>query len=110
MGSKAKRPLAADRLERARKDADSAARASDRAARARAAQPPRDPTGEYHVAMAEVARASGRDVVDLLDLWDERAAIREYDGGASRADAEREAAAEVRALFAPEQPHLPWEA
>jgi hypothetical protein len=105
-----KRPApAAERLARARKDAETAARAADRAARARAAQPPRDPTGEHHVTMAEVARRSGRDVVDLIDIWDERAAIREYEGETDRAAAEREAAAEVVAMFAPEQPRLPWE-
>jgi hypothetical protein len=93
-------------LERARKAAADAARAADRAARARAAQPQRDPTGEHHATIAEVAQRSGRDVVDLLDLWDERAAIREYDGEASRADAEREAAAEVEQMFAPKQPEL----
>ena len=97
-------------LERARKVESDAARAADRAARARAAQPPCDPTGEHHAAIAEVAQRSGRDVVDLLDLWDERAAIREYEGEASRADAEREAAAEVRQMFAPRQEAMPWEA
>lgn len=111
MPAKPSKPSPAERLERARRDAATAARAADRAARSRAAQPTRDPTGEYHVAMAEVARVSGRDVVELLDIWDERAAIREYDGTASRADAEREAADEVAAMFAPkpDQPQLPWE-
>ncbi len=58
--------------------------------------------------MVDVALRSGRDVVDLLD--NERAAICEYDGNMSRADAEREAAAEVTAMFAPDQPQLPWDA
>jgi len=94
---------------RARKIAAEALRAADRAARARAAQSPRDPTGEHHAAIAELAQRSGRDVDELLDLWDERAAIREYDGAVSRAIAEREAVAEVQQMFAPQQPPLPWE-
>lgn len=69
---------------------------ADRIARARAAQPPRDPSGEHHQAIREIADESGRDVVDLLDLWDERAATRQYDGNLSRADAERLAVDDVR--------------
>lgn len=82
--------------------------AADRAARARAATPPRDPTSERHAAIAELAQRTDRNVDDLLDLWDEHAAIREYDGTATRADAERDAAAEVEQMFAPRQPALPW--
>lgn len=62
---------------------------ADRVARARAANPPRDPTGAHHAAIAELASETGRDVVDLLDWWDEAAAVREYDGNVSRTDAER---------------------
>lgn len=76
---------------------------ADRVARARAAQPPRDPTGEHHEAMADLARSSGREVVELLDLWDERAATREYEGAADRATAEREATAELVAMFGTRQ-------
>ena len=36
-----------------------------------------------------------REVWPLLDLWEERAAIREYDGGQPREDAERDAYMEV---------------
>lgn len=36
-----------------------------------------------------------REVWPLYDEWQERAAIREYDGGLDRADAEREAYREV---------------
>lgn len=97
------------RLERARRDAAIAARAADRAVRARAAQPPRDPTGEHHAAVADVARRCGRDVDELLDIFDERAAIREYDGATNRADSEREAAIEVEVMFAPKQPAFSWE-
>lgn len=91
----ARRP-SSELVDRARRVAESAARAADRAARAHAAQPQRDPTGEHHATISAVAQRSGRDVV-------------EYDGAASRADAEREAAAEVEQMFAPRQPALPWE-
>jgi len=56
-----------------------------------------------------IAPPPGARVVDLLDIWDERAAIREYDGTASRADAEGDAALEVESMFAPLQPRLLWE-
>jgi hypothetical protein len=76
---------------------------ADRIARAKAKTPAQDPTGEHHVSIAAIARASGRDVVELLDLWDERAAIRQYDGGQSRADAEAGAVTDIEAQFAPMQ-------
>lgn len=59
--------------------------------------------------IAGVALRSGRELDDLLDIFDERAAVREYDGAASRADAERESALEVENMFAPKQPALPWD-
>lgn len=40
-------------------------------------------------------RAACREAWPLFDAWEERAAIREYDGQQSRADAERAAYAEV---------------
>lgn len=103
------RAVTPDRIEGARRDAAIAARVADLAARARAAQPPRDPTGQHHATIANVARRSGRDVGHLLNIFDERAAVREYDGATSRADAEHEAAREVEATFAPKQAILPWE-
>jgi hypothetical protein len=72
---------------------------ADRIARARAKNPPQDPTGEYHEAIAEIAQRTGRDVSDLLDLWDERAAIRQYEGCTDRATAERMAVADVETMF-----------
>lgn len=72
---------------------------ADRIARARAAQPQRDPTGEHHAEIAAIAREAGRDVADLLDEWDERAAIREYDGRTDRAEAERLAVEDVRSAY-----------
>lgn len=74
---------------------------ADRIARARSKNPPQDPTGEHHVALAEIAQHCGRDVGDLVDEWHERAASREYLGGVTRADAERSAVADVRAAYAP---------
>ena len=71
---------------------------ADRAARARAAQPPRDPTGEHHDALCELAKRSGRDVVELLDLWDERAAVRTWEGEQDQLAAEREAVSDVREI------------
>lgn len=40
-------------------------------------------------------RMACREVWPILDLWEERAAIREFDGGMSRAEAEAAAYAEV---------------
>ena len=45
---------------------------------------------------------------DALAEWEERAAIREYDGGQRRADAERDAEAEVRAAQGPTDPLARW--
>lgn len=35
-----------------------------------------------------LAVKSGRQIVDICEMWNERAAIREYDGGKSRREAE----------------------
>jgi hypothetical protein len=74
---------------------------ADRIARARAKNPPQDPTGEHHEAIAEIAQRCGRDVGELVDEWHERAASREYLGGITRDDAERLAVADVRSAYAP---------
>jgi hypothetical protein len=42
-----------------------------------------------------LARSAGRDRDDVLEYWSERAAIREYDGGMTRAAAEGRAWADV---------------
>lgn len=73
----------------------------DRVMRARRANPPRDPDGSCHEEIAAIARETGRDVADMLDIWDERAAIRQYDGETDRYEAERLAVEDVRQLFAP---------
>lgn len=100
MGNKAARKV--DAAEQARKRVADL-QLADRIARARAKNPPQDPTGEHHEAIAEIARAAGRDVVEMLDCWDERAAIRQYEGGADRATAERDAVTDIEAQFAPMQ-------
>lgn len=42
---------------------------------------------------------AGVDIDEVVELWSERAAVREYDGGQSRADAERDAVGDVRRLI-----------
>jgi hypothetical protein len=39
--------------------------------------------------LALLAKRSKRTLADVTELWEERAAIREYDGGKRRVDAER---------------------
>jgi hypothetical protein len=76
---------------------------ADRIARAKAKNPPQDPTGEHHESIAKIARHIGRDTCTLLDEWDERAAIRQYEGGQDRASAERDAVTDIEATYAPMQ-------
>ena len=59
----------------------------DRVRRARMATPPRG--APYYERCAELARAVGLEPCDVMDDWDERAAIRQYDGNVSRDEAER---------------------
>lgn len=100
MGNKAAKKVdAADQARRRVADLQLA----DRIARARAKTPPQDPSGQHHESIAKIARAAGRDVVELLDEWDERAAIRQYEGGVDRATAERDAVTDIEARFAPMQ-------
>ncbi len=47
-------------------------------------------------ACIELARTLGVDAEALVEEWTERAAIREFEGGQSRADAERDALDDVR--------------
>ena len=44
-----------------------------------------------------LARRFGVDEADLVERWSERAAVREYDGGMTREQAETAALADVRA-------------
>lgn len=43
--------------------------------------PPRDPHGDYKRIIRELALRVGKPFADLLDEWDERAAIATWDGG-----------------------------
>lgn len=45
--------------------------------------------------LALLAKRSGRTIAEVTELWDERAAIREYEGMARRVDAERDAITDV---------------
>lgn len=48
----------------------------------------------------ELAERAGVDVADVVEYWEERAAIREIDGGQERAAAERGALDDIRELLA----------
>ena len=50
-------------------------------------------------ACIELARTLGVAEDVLVEQWAERAAIREFEGGQSRADAERDALEDVRVAF-----------
>lgn len=52
-------------------------------------------------ACIELAKRFGADADDVIELWLERAAVREYDGGLSRAEAEVAALEDVRADLDP---------
>jgi hypothetical protein len=45
--------------------------------------------------LALIAKRSKRTIEDVTERWHERAAIRQYDGGATRRDAERDALNDV---------------
>ena len=50
-------------------------------------------------ACTELARRVGIDPEDVIESWIERAAIREFEGGQSRADADRDALEELRHAY-----------
>lgn len=70
---------------------------TDRVRRARLAQPPRGT--EWYVAAGELAAEIGADVNDVLDDFDYHASVREYDGGVTRAEAERLGFEDVRERY-----------
>lgn len=70
---------------------------ADRISRARTATPPRG--AEWYTRSAELAELVGADVNAVIDEFDERASVREYLGGVTRADAERLAFEDVRERF-----------
>jgi hypothetical protein len=45
--------------------------------------------------LQRLAKRSGRTLDDVTELWTERAAIRQHDGGARKVDAERDALDDV---------------
>ena len=68
--------------------------------RMRAAQSAnRDPGGRWHAACAYLAREARAPIIDVLDEWDERAAIAEFVGNLPRAESEAQAFAETQARF-----------
>jgi hypothetical protein len=74
-----------------------------RAAAVRAADATRDPDGAYHRRCRELADLAGVDVSDVLDEWEERAAVREYLGETSRDEANRLAMADVIERLRPQR-------
>lgn len=69
----------------------------------RRARPPKtDVTGEHVAMLCALAKRLGLDHVELIEEWDERAAVREYDGEMSRHEAERLAAEDVRLAHEPQ--------
>ncbi|MGL4445713.1 MAG: hypothetical protein ACRCU1_18965 [Alsobacter sp.] len=73
-----------------------AAQLADRVARGKVAG--RDPTGRHMAAVCVLARRTKIDPLHLLDDWDERAAVREFEGGLSRALAEEGAVVDVESM------------
>lgn len=54
----------------------------------------------------QIAAASGRSPLDVLEFWLERAAIRQYDAGMTRPAAEAAAYEDCVTHFAPSRPSL----
>lgn len=79
---------------------------ADRVRRARAADPPRDPLGIHFAALSALAQEHGFDLADMLDEFDERAAVRQYDAGVTRTEAERLAEEDVRERYLRRQGRL----
>ena len=50
-------------------------------------------------ACIELASRAGVDPDELVEWWEERAAVREYDGGQSRPEAEADALDDMRAML-----------
>jgi hypothetical protein len=77
--------------------------AEQRAEAVRAADATRDPDGSFHRRCRALADDLGLDVVEVLDEWEERAAVREYLGEAVRSEANRLAFADVEARLLPQR-------
>ena len=63
--------------------------------RVRRARPPK----RDESAAIELAQEFGADVADVLELYDERSGVREYEGNVSRAEAESGALQDVRDIL-----------
>jgi hypothetical protein len=50
-------------------------------------------------ACIELAEAAGVDADELVEWWEERAAVREYDGNQPRPEAEHDALEDMRAML-----------
>ncbi len=72
----------------------------------RATPPGSDPSGVHTEEICALSKRLGLDHVELLDAWSEHAALREYDGELSRAEAERLAVEDVRERFDPQRKHI----
>lgn len=65
------------------------------------ARPPRtDPTGERLAEVVEIAKRYGLDVDDMIEWFEERAAVRRWDGGYDNEEAERLAVGDVEEIAA----------
>ena len=53
-------------------------------------------------AVVALAKRVRREQVEIIEAWEERAAIREYDGNQWRAAAEADALSDVRRMFEPQ--------
>ena len=51
------------------------------------------------VACIQLAETAGVDPDELIEWWEERAAVREYDGGQPRPEAEHDALEDMRAML-----------
>ena len=51
------------------------------------------------VACIQLAETAGVDPDELIEWWEERAAVREYDGGQARPEAEHDALEDMRAML-----------
>lgn len=54
---------------------------------------------DHSTALEAIAASSARSPLDVLELWLERASIREHDGGLPRAEAERLAVWDCQEVF-----------
>ena len=85
------------------RETDEQRRARERAAPVLRARKAQAPTGDHDDELVAIAEAAGVPFADVLEAHGERAAIRQYDAGVTRLQAERDAVDDVRAMFRPRQ-------